>query len=211
MVSKKLWQIFLTIIFGILLIIPIISLIIIPPPGIMNASIRLFALWGFIGLTLSAMMNINKKILYQKFGLKFMNVHHFLAIFALVTATLHPILFSIQQMSLRVFIPNVSSWHKFWELGGRPALYLVYIAFIAALFRKKSKKAWKYIHWLNYLAFIMIFVHGILIGTDFQTIIIIVLSSVLFLGSFLTFLYLRTPTFKKWLSKKEKEETAEKR
>ncbi|TFG20236.1 MAG: hypothetical protein EU530_03945 [Promethearchaeota archaeon] len=202
---KTQWRTLLAVILGTLLAIPIGALIYIAPSNFLDATIRLTALWGFIGLALSAIMNLNKKVLYQKFGLKFMQFHHFMAIFSLITATGHPIAFAIQRMSLLVFIPDFSSWYNFWLLGGRPALFLIYIALIAALLRKKSKNAWKYIHWFNYLALIMVFVHALLIGTDFQMILIIIAYSILFLGVFVTFGYLRIPMVKKWVEKSKKE------
>jgi predicted ferric reductase len=205
MEPKTQWRILLIVIFSFLLLIPVGTLIYLFPNNFFEAIIRLAALWGFIGLILSAIMNLNKKILYQKFGLKFMQLHHFMAIFSLITATVHPVVFAIQQVNLLVFIPDFSSWYNFWSLGGRPALILIYIALIAALLRKKSKNAWKYIHWLNYLALILIFIHAILIGTDFQTILILCVFSVLVLGVFLTFVYLRSLVLKKWLEKRNEE------
>ncbi|MBN2157007.1 MAG: ferric reductase-like transmembrane domain-containing protein [Candidatus Lokiarchaeota archaeon] len=204
MESKTQWQILLAIIFGVLLLIPIGTLIYITPATALDAIIRLSALWGFVGLTVSSIVNLNKRILYQKFGLKFMQLHHGLAIFSLAMATLHPVAFAIKTMSILVFIPDFSSWYNFWLLGGRPALIILYIAVIAALFRKKSKKAWKYIHMLIYVVLVLILVHGIMIGTDFQSIIILILFSVLSLGAFLTFLYLRTNSLGILSKKKEK-------
>lgn len=197
METKTQWRLLLSIIFGVLLCVPIISLIIIPPVSIESFFIRLAALWGLIGLVLASLMNFNKKILYQKFGLKFIKLHHSMALFAVITATLHPLIFAISVSNPLVFLPDFSSWYAFWSLGGRPALILIYIAVIAGLLRKKSKKAWKYIHRFIYLALILVIVHGILIGTDFQNIVILILFTLLTMLGLLTGIYSRIKDLKK--------------
>jgi predicted ferric reductase len=195
MESKTQWQIFLISIAAILIIIPPFGLLIFPEPSVLYALIRLTALWGFIGLAFSSALNLNKKVLYQKFGLKFLKVHHYAAIFALVMTTLHPVLFAIFLRDISVFVPNFDSWVDFWALGGRPAFILIAIAVIAALFRKFSKKVWKYLHQLIYVALIMIFVHAIIIGTDFQSIFILVFYCVIFVVTFATYPVLRIQNY----------------
>jgi methionine sulfoxide reductase heme-binding subunit len=194
----------LGIISSILLIIPVITLIYFPPDSFSSFLIRLCALWGFIGLTLGSIINLNKKILYQKFGLKFLKTHHTIALFALINASLHPIVFALSISNIKVFLPDFSSWYNFWLLGGRPALILIYIAVIAAIFRKKSKKFWKYLHYLMYVALILILVHGIMIGTDFNSWLIIIVFSLLTAGSIVTFILLRLQKRKIKLKSKQK-------
>lgn len=191
MESKNQWRLILGVIFAFFLLISIFILIYYPPSSFLNFIVRLGALWGFIGLCFTSIMNLNKRILFQKFGLKFMKLHHSLGIFSLIMTSLHPIAFAIDRMSLLVFLPDLTSWISFWTLAGRPALILIYIAVIAAVLRKQAKKSWRYFHILIYIALIFIFVHAILIGTDFQNIFIIIMFSFLIFGVCLTFILLR--------------------
>lgn len=207
--EKTQWRIFLSICVGILLLIPIISIVLISSPNLEWYLIRLAALWGFIGLCLTSLLNLNKKVLYQKFGLKFMKFHHIAAVFSISMATLHPILFAFAAGSVEVFIPVWSPWRSFWELAGRPALILIYIAFIAALFRKKSKTIWKYIHRIMYLAILFLLVHAILIGTDspvntdgIMPILSLIVLCLLFLGVNGMAFYLRYQDWQKFKKKK---------
>lgn len=191
MESKTQWRILLGIVFVALIVVPLASLINIPADNALDFIIRITALWGLVGLSLSALMNINKRVLYQKFGLKFMKLHHAMAIFAFLFATLHPVVFAFKVGSAAIFIPNFSSWYLFWLLGGRPALIVMYIALAAVLLRKRTKKAWKWLHRLIYVALILIIVHGILIGTDFKSPLILVFFVILTGAALFTGIYLR--------------------
>jgi len=91
-------------------------------------------------------------------------------------------------LDLTVFIPSTSSWFSFFALGGRPAWYLIGIASLVAAFRKRIGKNWKLFHYLNYLAFWLATVHGILIGANVQNVVmraLFVLLAVVVLGVFL--------------------------
>ena len=189
--SKNQCRLLLGIIVSLLLLLPIITIILFPPGDFKTFVLRLAALWGFVGLCLTSNLNMNKKLLYKKFGLKFLQYHHYFAIFSLIMATLHPVVFAWQSMSLMVFIPNFSTWYLFWALAGRPALILIYIGLIAALFWKKSKKLWKYFHSFMYIAVIFIYVHGMLIGVDFQSLGIKIMYSILVGITLFMFIYLR--------------------
>lgn len=204
MESKNQWRLLIGFISALLLIIPIITLILYPPNTFLIFLVRWAALWGFIGLALTSIMNMNKKILFQKFGLKFMKLHHTLAVFSLIMATLHPVAFALDSLSLLVFIPNFATWLRFWELAGRPALILIYIGVVAAIFRKRLPTSWRYFHYLLYLALIFIFVHGILIGTDFQSVLILITFSLLILGVVVTFILLRIEKYRRNQKKKNR-------
>jgi DMSO/TMAO reductase YedYZ heme-binding membrane subunit len=101
--------------------------------------------------------------------------------------TLHPVIFAISKMDISVFIPDFSSWISFWELAGRPALILIYVATIAAILRKRIQKYWRVFHVLNYIALLFVYIHGVLIGTDFQNLGILILSSAMLIFSFSSF------------------------
>ncbi|WP_406657807.1 ferric reductase [Methanolobus sp. ZRKC2] len=104
----------------------------------------------------------------KTFGRSFINVHHQLSRIGIALMLIHPLPFVIQKgvvALIPVFYPPVT----FLELAGRPALYIVLIAVLAAVYRKKIPRKWKNIHKLNYLAFLLIFFHAWLVGTDLQS------------------------------------------
>jgi DMSO/TMAO reductase YedYZ heme-binding membrane subunit len=65
-------------------------------------------------------------------------------------------------------LPRFDSWVVFLELGGRPAWYLIAAASLAAVLRKTIGRNWRMIHFLNYVAFLLVTAHANMIGTDFQ-------------------------------------------
>jgi predicted ferric reductase len=129
--------------------------------------IRLGALFGFTAMFIATTMTPFMVQLYKIFGISFIKQHHFYSIFGLIMITLHPVAFAISVTDISVFIPDISSWKAFWELAGRPALIIIYIASLAAIFRKKIQN-WRVFHVLNYIALFFVYIHGLLIGTDFE-------------------------------------------
>ena len=106
------------------------------------------------------------------FGKSFISMHHWLARIAVFLMLIHPIAFALEERSIMVFIPVFYPLMEFLELAGRPALYLIIIAVLAGIYSKRIIKKWKKIHYLNYIAFLFIFVHALLIGTDLRSAII---------------------------------------
>jgi len=153
--------------------------------------VRLFALTGLYGLLIATLMTPFLKEIYQIFGKPFLKIHHTFAALGIAGATLHPVVFALDVSDLTVFIPDTSSWLAFWELAGRPALILIYIAVVAVLIKSKMKGYWRAVHSLMYVVLIFVMVHGILIGTDFENIGILVIYSLLFLGVVFGFVYKR--------------------
>jgi hypothetical protein len=145
----------------------------------------------FIATTMSPFM----VQLYKIFGKPFVKQHHVYSIFGLIMVTLHPVVFAISVMNILVFIPDVSSWLAFWELAGRPALIIIYIGALAAILRTKMKNYWRFFHYLNYIALLFAYVHGVLIGTDFQNPGIFILFTIMLVISIGTFGYKRYQTY----------------
>lgn len=141
--------------------------------------IRLGALFGLTSMALATLLAANLKFVFKNFGKPFMKIHHVFAILGILFITVHPVVFSIEQMTITVFAPRFDSWIIFWELAGRPALYLVYIGTLAAILRRKVKDYWKFVHLLNYVALIFGYVHGVLIGTDFANPLIFIVFTIL--------------------------------
>lgn len=156
-----------------------------------NFFVRFFALTGFYFLCVSVIMTPFVREIYQIFGKPFQSFHHIFGAVGLAGATLHPVIFAIEVSDISVFLPDFSEWIVFWELAGRPAFFVIYIAVIAALLRRKMQKYWRGLHSLMYLAIIFIFFHGYLIGSDFENIGVLIIFTVLFVASMIAPIYKR--------------------
>ncbi len=191
---------------NLLLFIAVFILFLLTPiPDTYNFFIRLCALFGFTAMFIATTMSPFMVQLYKIFGKPFVKLHHIYSIFGLIMVTLHPVIFAISKMDITVFIPDFSSWISFWELAGRPALILIYIATIAAILRKRIQKYWRVFHVLNYIALLFVYIHGVLIGTDFQNLGILILFSAMLIISISSFLLKRYQKYsrKKRLKKRQ--------
>jgi DMSO/TMAO reductase YedYZ heme-binding membrane subunit len=159
--------------------------------------IRFAALIGFTSMFLATIMTPFMVELYQIFGKPFIKLHHLYSILGLVLITIHPLSFAILALDITVFIPIFYPWIDFWSLAGRPALILIYLAIIAALLRKKLPKNWRYLHFLNYVALFFGYVHGVLIGTDFQNLGILIIFTLMIVLSLSAFGLKRYQTYKR--------------
>lgn len=153
---------------GVVPIALVTGLIAFNPQGTaLSLLIRWAGTLGYVATFLAILSSAYMRELYRFFGRPFLSVHHALSIAGLVLVTLHPIGLAIETTDLAVFVPRVDSWEVFFELGGRPALYLMWIAALVAVYRRTWRKSWRTIHYLNYVAFLLGTVHALKIGTDF--------------------------------------------
>lgn len=159
--------------------------------------IRLGALFGFTAIFIATTMSPFMVQLYKIFGKPFIKQHHIYSIFGLIMITLHPVTFAISEMNIFVFIPVFIPWIRFLELGGRLALILIYIAVLAAIIRKKIQKYWRVFHILNYFALLLIYIHGLLIGTDFRNIGILIIFTIMLIIAFGSFGLKRYQNYKR--------------
>jgi predicted ferric reductase len=134
---------------------------------------------GYVAVFLACLSSAFLRQLTRTFGRSFVQVHHIISVTGLVLLLLHALGVAWDARSLRVFIPPFSSLTRFLEFGGRPALWLIGAASLAALLRATLRKSWRTIHWLNYVAFLLGTVHGVLIGTDFEALPVRVISIVM--------------------------------
>ena len=162
--------------------------------------IRFGALFGFTSLFVATMMTPFVVQLYKIFGKSFIKIHHLYSIAGLILITLHPVAFAVLRLDITVFVPDFDTWYGFWSLGGRLALILIYIAVLGALLRKKITKYWRIIHILNYVALFLAYVHGVLIGSDFQNLGILIAFTIMMILSFGVLFY------KRYLVSKNKQE-----
>ena len=158
---------------------------------------RITGLAGIASLFIAILLSLLVRQSRQIFGVTYIKVHHFFSITGLLFISLHPIIMAIDFGTSRIFIPNFSSWNAFLVNAGRPALYLIYIATIAAILRRNIAKYWRYIHSLLYIAFILGAIHGILSGSDLRNTVLYVLYIVMITTVMVIFLYKRVLTAKK--------------
>jgi DMSO/TMAO reductase YedYZ heme-binding membrane subunit len=135
-------------------------------------AIRTCALLGYLGVFLAAVSSAYMRRLVRYFGHPFVQTHHALSVTSLVLITLHPLAVALSFRSLSVFVPLFDSWIVFLRWGGRVAWYLLGLAALAALLRARFRQQWRAVHMLNYLAFFLATAHAILLGTDFQSVIL---------------------------------------
>lgn len=96
-----------------------------------------------------------------------MKAHHNLARIGILLILIHPLTFVLQGRGIQIFSP-ISTTNTFIALAGRPALYLFLLAAGIALYRKKYRD-WKKVHYLSYLAFLLVSIHALVIGSDFES------------------------------------------
>lgn len=181
----------------ILFIVIFILFLLTPVSDAFYIFIRLGALFGFTSIFLATTMSPFMVQLYKIFGKPFIKLHHTYSILGLIMITIHPVTYAISVMNIAVFVPVFFPWIEFWNLAGRPALILIYIAVLSALLRKKVTKYWRYFHMLNYIALLLAYVHGVLIGTDFKNLGILIIFTIMLIISFGSFGLKRYQNYKR--------------
>jgi sulfoxide reductase heme-binding subunit YedZ len=136
-----------------------------PEPGL-GMVVRVAALFGYTALFWAILASEYMREMRKLFGRPFLKVHHSLVVIGWVLILIHPVTVALWSNSFAVLVPIFSPFQEFLLWAGRPALYLFGIATLAGLVRRRIKGWWKQIHWLNYLAFSLVFIHSSLIGTD---------------------------------------------
>jgi DMSO/TMAO reductase YedYZ heme-binding membrane subunit len=148
----------------------------------LDLAIRLFALNGFIALSVAAMMSPFLKEITLFLKKPFIKIHHYFAAVGLLLVTLHPVAAVIQSLNPSLFLPDLDSPYLFLFYGGSVALIAVYVAFGAVLLRKKFVAYWRPFHALMYLALFFGVVHANLAGVDLENDFLMVIYDALFLA-----------------------------
>ena len=84
----------------------------------LRSSVRFFALYGYLFLSVTVLVTPFLREVTQAFGRPFLKVHHSLAVLGVVFITLHPVFNAVERLSLSVFMPRFDSWNLFWLLAG---------------------------------------------------------------------------------------------
>ena len=156
-----------------------------------NLSVRLFALNGFIALSIATILTAFLKEVTLFFKKPFTRIHHYFAAVGLVLITLHPLVLAIQMANPTVFLPNLNSIYMFLFFGGRQALIIIYIAVVAVLLRRRIMAYWRPFHGLMYVALFFGIVHADLSGTDFGNWVILIVFNGLFVAALAAFAWKR--------------------
>lgn len=184
-------------IYGILLLVTIfITYIILQNTEEPIRTIRRFAgtfgyLTVFLAIVTSEYMAKMKKIS----GLPFMTAHHNLARIGLLLILIHPLTFILQGRGIGNFSP-ISPTNVFIGLAGRPAFYLFFLAAGIALYRKKYKN-WRKVHYLSYLAFLLVTLHALMLGDDFELAIMRILAIAMAITVIVIFIHKRSASGRK--------------
>jgi predicted ferric reductase len=200
--KKKSGYIILTLV-GLLFVWVLFLYFLTPIESILEYFIRLGVLLGYTCLFLATFTTPFMKELFRLYGKPFIKIHHYFSITGIILITLHPIAFAIEMGNIGVFVPRFDSWIKFWELAGRPALYLIYIAVLAVIIKKSlSQKLWRILHGFNYVALFFGYIHGVLIGSDFKNPAILITFTLMIILTGVVFCYKRFLRYR--LKKKNK-------
>ena len=171
---KNTWALVAAIVFALLLSVAVVALDVIATP--ISGVLRVAALIGYQGVFLASLSSLYLVELTKYFGRRFVKVHHVVSVTALIALFLHGGLVAWQFGGVGVFLPTFRSLQSFLQFGGAPALWLISVASLAALFRATLRKQWRQIHWLNYLAFLLGTIHAQLLGTNFQHLLVRIVS-----------------------------------
>jgi predicted ferric reductase len=156
--------------------------------NVFDFSVRLFALNGFLALSVATVTTAFLREITLFLKKPFLRIHHYFAAAGLVLITLHPIALAIQTASAAVFLPNLESPYLFLFYGGRQALIIIYIALAAVLIRKKIFAYWRTFHALMYVALFFGIIHANFSGSDFlQNIFIMITFNALFAITIIAF------------------------
>jgi DMSO/TMAO reductase YedYZ heme-binding membrane subunit len=150
---------------GALLLVALVILLR-PPTRALDALVRGAALLGYLCIFASILSSLYLRELVRYFGRPFAQVHHVATVAGLVLVTVHPLAVALSFGTFSVIWPKFGSWGEFFMWAGAPAFDLLVIAALAGLLRNRIKNAWRPIHMLTYLAFLLGTIHGTLLGTD---------------------------------------------
>ena len=103
------------------------------------------------------------------------DLHKFISILGLSLATLHGLILmgdKYMNMSLaQVFIPfSVQSYRPGWVGLGQVSLYFLALIVVSFYFRQViGQRLWRLIHYLSFLTFFAVLIHGLAAGSDTMT------------------------------------------
>jgi predicted ferric reductase len=137
-----------------------------PEPDAVTMFIRFLALAGYWGVFVAALSSLFMRELVQIMGRPFIKIHHAFSLTALALLIAHGLTVAISWADASVLIPTFSPLSMLFRNGGRVAIYLLVITAATAALRKVIKP-WRWIHLLNYVAFLFGTTHANLLANSF--------------------------------------------
>lgn len=150
-----------------------------------------FSIWEFIraaGLTsffllfvsVCAGLLLSNKVSHSKVNKYLQLVHQSTGWYSLLFGFFHGLLLFINQYEpytlVEIFIPFMTNEHQILNGIGTLSLYIFILLFLSVdLMKKIGATVWKKIHRLALPAFILVSIHGILLGTDTKEVWAIIL------------------------------------
>jgi hypothetical protein len=180
---KNSWVLVLAAIILILLVIGTVTLDTIALP--VNGVVRTAAVVGYLCIFLAVVSSNFMRELTKYFGRPFIRVHHMASLTALAALVVHAVTVAWTWKMPAVFIPTM-------EMPQALAFWLLAVAALSAFFRKTIGRRWKYVHWVNYLVFLMGTLHAQTMGTNFQHMGIRIITIVMVLVVVFLFVWKRT-------------------
>ena len=144
------------------------------PTTPLNMSARLAALLGYTALFLAISSTEYAPQVRRVLGVRFLRMHHFLAIGGLILIVVHPLAMALEGQGLSIFVPRLDTVLAAFQNGGRIAIYLFPLGALAA-WQRRRLSFWRTVHFLNYVALLLACVHGLLLGTDLRGTVLTVL------------------------------------
>lgn len=107
----------------------------------------------------------------QLYGPKFFRIHGFMGISTLVFSILHPVILYWSLIASGIGILEFAKNYGIAYYLGPMALFLIIITAATALsavffHRPAFRKHWRWIHYANYIIFLLVFLHSMNIGSD---------------------------------------------
>jgi len=160
------------------------------PTTPLNMSARLAALLGYTALFLAISSTEYAPQVRRVLGVRFLRMHHFLAIGGLILIVVHPLAMALEGQGLSIFVPRLDTVMTAFRNGGRIAIYLFPLGALAACQRRRLS-FWRTVHFLNYVALLLACVHGLLLGTDLRGTVLTVLWPVMAASAAAIFIHKR--------------------
>lgn len=167
-------------IYGIILVVVLfITYILLQRPGEpLRMVARFAATFGYLAVFLSILSSEYMARMRKISGLPFLKAHHNLARIGILLIIIHPLALALEAQDFTIFLPVFYPIERFLALGGRTAFYLFLLAAGIALYRKRYRN-WKKVHYLSYLAFLLVSAHALMIGSDFRVEVMRILAFVM--------------------------------
>ena len=159
-----------------------------------NGLVRAAAVVGYLCIFLAVVSSNYMRELTKYFGRPFIRVHHMASLTALAALVIHAVTVAWTWKMPAIFIPSM-------EMPQALAFWLLAVAALSAVFRKTIGRKWKYVHWVNYLVFLLGTLHAQTLGANFQHLGIRIVSVLMALIVVFLFVWKRTAKRRRQSSK----------